>query len=211
MSSTSNTTFDIDRDQGAWAVRHAREVVTEAVEDGTKPSVPEDPDPVFGIESGAFVTLRKGGELCGCIGRPRPTQTLLEALRSAAFGAATDDPRFPPVKPRELPELTVEVSLLSPPEAIESVEPETVIVGRDGLIVERDRRSGLLLPQVPVDQGWTAKEFLAGTCRKAGLPEDCWKQSGTRVERFEAQVFEETEPAGPVQPVEDVSTGDRDE
>lgn len=203
-----STTFDVDPEQGAWAVRHARDVVEEAVAAGSRPPEPKNPDPVFEVESGAFVTLHKAEDLRGCIGRPRPTQPLLEALRSAAVGAATDDPRFPPVGTGELPEITVEVSLLSPPRALEAVEPGVVTVGQDGLIVSQGGQSGLLLPQVPVDQGWDAEAFLRATCRKAGLPEDCWDHPETRVDRFQAQVFAETEPNGPVEPITAVSTGE---
>ena len=204
----STTTFDVTPEQGTWAVRHARDVVETAVETGSRPPFPDDPDPVFEVESGAFVTLRKGEDLRGCIGRPRPTQSLLEALRSAAVEAATDDPRFPPVRTEELPEITVEVSLLTPPETLETVDPEVVTVGQDGLIVRHEGRSGLLLPQVPVDQGWDAEEFLRATCGKAGLPEDCWQRPDTMVDRFQAQVFAETEPMGTVEPKADHSRGE---
>jgi len=204
----STRPFDVSPEQGAWAVRHARDVVEDAVEAGSRPPVPEDPDPVFEVESGAFVTLHKAEALRGCIGRPRPTQPRLEALRGAAVGAATDDPRFPPVGSNELPAITVEVSLLSPPESLETVDPEVLTVGQDGLIVSQEGQSGLLLPQVPVDQGWDAAEFLRATCRKAGFPADCWERPETRVDRFQAQVFAETEPNGPVEPVAMVSTKD---
>jgi AmmeMemoRadiSam system protein A len=203
----STTTFDVSPEQGAWAVHHARDVVETTVETGSRPPAPNDPDPVFDVESGAFVTLRRDAALRGCIGRPRPTQPLLEALRSAAVGAATDDPRFPPVEPDELSAITVEVSLLSPPRPLERVDPEGVTVGQDGLIVRRDGQRGLLLPQVAVDQGWDAEAFLRATCRKAGLPEDSWERPATSVDRFRAQVFAETEPAGPVT-AEGVTGGD---
>jgi len=197
--------FDLDQSQGAWAVSHARSVVESAVQETPKPGVPADLDTVFDVERGAFVTLRKGGELRGCIGRPRPKQPAIEALRVAAIGAATDDPRFPPVTPGELNEITVEVSILTPPRELENPDPEGVTVGKDGLIVERNGRSGLLLPQVPVEQDWDANTFLEQTCRKAGLDGEYWEDPETDVRRFSAQVFTETAPNGSIEQVDQVN------
>ncbi|MFB6086281.1 MAG: TIGR00296 family protein [Halodesulfurarchaeum sp.] len=188
----------LSRTQGVWAVSHARNVVENVVERGSKPERPDSVDPVFRIERGAFVTLQKGKELRGCIGRPTPEQPALDAIREAAADAASADPRFPPVKPRELSSIRTEVSVLTPPEPLESPGPETVTVGRDGLIVSGRERSGLLLPQVPVDQGWDAETFLERTCRKAGLPADCYGDPEVSIRRFTAQIFEEREPKGEI-------------
>lgn len=188
--------------QGAWAVSYARDVVDAVVKTGQPPERPEHVDDVFEINRGAFVTLRKEGTLRGCIGRPTPEQSAIEAIREAAVDAATDDPRFPPVKDNELSSITVEVSVLTPPDTLETVEPASVSVGKDGLIVKRGGRSGLLLPQVPVDRGWDAERFLQETCRKAGLQPDCWDDSETTFHRFQAQVFEETVPYGSIKQVE---------
>ncbi|MFW6458493.1 MAG: AmmeMemoRadiSam system protein A [Halodesulfurarchaeum sp.] len=186
----------LDRSQGVWAVTHARSVVDRVVETGTKPPRPDSVDRVFQIERGAFVTLKKENQLRGCIGRPTPDQPALQAIRVAAADAATNDPRFPPVSAQELPSIRTEVSVLTPPEQLDSPHPETVTVGRDGLLVSGRGKSGLLLPQVPVDQGWDAETFLAQTCRKAGLPADCWRDSAVSIERFSAQIFEEQTPKG---------------
>ena len=194
----SGTTVTLDPSQGSWAVSHARTVVEEVVESGRKPERPTQIDPVFEIDRGAFVTLRKGGDLRGCIGRPTPEQPAIRAIRGAAVDAATDDPRFPPVRPEELSAIVTEVSVLTPPDQVEPVTPEAITVGRDGLIVSNGNRGGLLLPQVPVDQGWDAKTFLERTCRKAGLDADCWRHSGVSFERFSAQIFEEVEPQGEI-------------
>ncbi|MFB6267156.1 MAG: TIGR00296 family protein [Halodesulfurarchaeum sp.] len=190
--------------QGQWAVSFARRCVEASVRDEQLPSVPADVDPAFETERGVFVTLEKQGELRGCIGRPRPEQPAARALRTAAIGAAENDPRFPPVRPDELGEITVEVSILTPPTPLDDVDPpaypDALRIGRDGLIISRGGRSGLLLPQVPVDQGWSPTEFLAGTCRKAGLAPDAWQDPETTVERFQAKVFAESEPRGPIEP-----------
>lgn len=193
---------ELTESQGRWAVSFARRVVKSVVTTGDPPPKPTDVDPVFEIDRGAFVTLRTNGQLRGCIGRPTPEQSAIEAIRGAAVDAATNDPRFPPVSKSELSKITVEVSILTPPEEMTSVEPDAVTVGRDGLIVQRKDRSGLLLPQVPVDQSWDAETFLRQTCKKAGLQGDCWRQPETTVLRFRAQVFEETEPNGPVERVD---------
>lgn len=189
---------ELTESQGGWAVSFARQVVESVVTTGDPPPKPENVDPVFEIERGAFVTLRKNGRLRGCIGRPTPDQSAIEAIYEAAVDAATNDPRFPSVSESELSKITVEVSILTPPEELTQVEPDAVTVARDGLIVQRDDRSGLLLPQVPVDQSWDAETFLTQTCKKAGLWGDCWRHPDTTVHRFRAQVFEETEPNGPI-------------
>ena len=145
--------------------------------------------------SGAFVTIKKDGELRGCIGYPLPVKPLYEAVIETAVLAAFDDPRFPPLTEEELPTVTFEVSVLSPPVA---ARPDDVVVGKHGVIVEGYGRSGLLLPQVAVEEGWDARTFLSYTCLKAGLPPDCWKDKNVRIKVFTAEVFAESAPLGPV-------------
>jgi AmmeMemoRadiSam system protein A len=193
---------ELTESHGSWAVSFARRVVESVVKTGDPPPKPEDVDGEFEINRGAFVTLRKNGRLRGCIGRPTPEQSAIEAIREAAVEAATNDPRFPSINESELSTVTVEVSILTPPEEVTPVESETITVGQDGLIVQRNERSGLLLPQVPADQSWDAETFLTQTCRKAGLEGDSWQQPDTTVLQFRAQVFEETEPNGPIERVD---------
>lgn len=137
----------------------------------------------------AFVTLRKHGDLRGCIGHVVATLPLYRCVAEVAEAAATQDYRFDPVTPQELEQLTFEISVLTPPEVV--TDPTTIRVGRDGLIVSRGRNRGLLLPQVPEEQGWNREQFLDGTCRKAGLPAGCWRDPETRLERFQAVVWGE--------------------
>ena len=106
------------------------------------------------------------------------------------MAACSSDPRFPPLAPTELDSIDIEISLLGPTETISG--PQEIVVGRDGLIVERGRQRGVLLPQVAAEWNWDAEAFLAHTCRKAGLPPDAWRQ-GASVSRFEAEVFGEIE------------------
>jgi AmmeMemoRadiSam system protein A len=137
---------------------------------------------------GAFVTLHKAGELRGCIGHIEPTEPLGAVVPRCAVAACSSDPRFLPVTASELDALDIEISLLGPLEPIAG--PQEIVVGRDGLVVERRRRCGLLLPQVASEWGWDAESFLAHTCQKAGLSKDAW-QKGAKVWRFEAEVFGE--------------------
>ena len=140
---------------------------------------------------GAFVTLHRGGRLRGCIGRIKAAGPLARTIQEMARAAAFTDPRFPPVKLAEVPELELEISVLSPFEVIPAAEaPALIKIGTHGLYITAHGRSGLLLPQVATEQGWNVLEFLAHTCGKAGLPPDTW-QKGARIEMFSAEVFGE--------------------
>jgi len=139
--------------------------------------------------------------LRGCIGFPYPVKRLDEAIIDSAISAAVRDPRFPPLNRGELNEITVEVTVLTPPENIDSrpVErPKHIKIGQDGLMIKKGVFSGLLLPQVAVEHNFDEEEFLTQTCLKAGLPPDCWLDEDTEVYVFRGQIFEETEPYGGV-------------
>lgn len=139
--------------------------------------------------AGAFVSLhRADGELRGCIGYITSDRALPETVADAAVAAATRDTRFPPVGAAELPELVLEVSLLS---AAEPIAAEQIEVGRHGLILRKGGRSGLLLPQVPLAWGWDRATYLEQLCRKAGLPPGSWCDPEAELLGFTAQVFEE--------------------
>ena len=139
--------------------------------------------------SGAFVTIKRRGELRGCLGTLQCRGSLAEEVARCAADAASEDPRFPHVAEEELPELHIEVSVLGPLEEI-APDPAHVVVGRHGLVAEQGLRRGLLLPQVATEWGWTAEQFLRQTCVKAGLPGDAWRH-GARIYRFDAEVFGE--------------------
>jgi uncharacterized protein len=164
----------------------AREAIAAHV--GAAPAHVPGESPILVRPGGAFVTLHKDGELRGCIGHIEPTEPLGLVVRRCAVAAASRDPRFPPMAPDELDTVDLEISLLGPLEPIAG--PQDVVVGRDGLVVERGWQRGLLLPQVATEWGWDAEAFLAHTCRKAGLPSDAW-QKGAQIWRFEAEVFGE--------------------
>jgi uncharacterized protein (TIGR00296 family) len=189
-------------EDGRLAVKIAREIV-EAHVKKEKPPEFEVPD-IFKQKSGVFVTLTTypDDELRGCIGYPEPIMPIIDAIKDSAVSAASRDPRFPPVRPAELKKIKVEVSLLTPPVEICVEKPgklvDCVKVGEDGLIVQRNWAKGLLLPQVPIEWSWDAEEFLCQTCVKAGLMPDTWLQEGTKVFKFQAEVFSESKPGGEV-------------
>lgn len=147
---------------------------------------PAEKDPALGVPAGAFVSLHRRGDLRGCIGTFAADKAVVDTVREMAVAAATRDPRFSPLDPSELDDLEIEISVLSPARRARADE---VTVGRHGLLVSRDGRRGVLLPQVATDQGWTAEEFLAHTCKKAGLSADAWRDPRTVIEVFEADVF----------------------
>jgi uncharacterized protein (TIGR00296 family) len=187
--------------EGELAVRIAREALDAYVLGRAKQ--PFDVSKRFEEKSGAFVTLNQhpSGLLRGCIGYPQPFFPLVKSIEKSAEGAA-EDPRFPPLRPEELDGITVEVSILTPPVQIQAKKakelPKFVSVGLDGLSVAQGPFRGLLLPQVAVEHNWDATEFLSEACVKAGLLADAWFDSATRVYKFQAEVFAEVEPRGPV-------------
>jgi AmmeMemoRadiSam system protein B/AmmeMemoRadiSam system protein A len=147
---------------------------------------PQPENPGLHSPAGAFVTLTKQGRLRGCIGFVEPIAPLCKTVTLAAIYAATRDNRFPPVTSSELKSLEVEISVLSVPRKIS--DPNQIKVGKHGLIISLGDRRGLLLPQVPIDNGWDRQTFLRQACLKAGLPQDAWR-SGAEIRVFQAQVF----------------------
>jgi uncharacterized protein len=140
------------------------------------------------------VTLTERGALRGCIGHIAADRELDAVVREMAVAAARDDPRFAPVTREELASLALEISVLSEPTRLSApVDATRVVVGRDGLMVRRDRLVGLLLPQVAHEYDWGPEAFLSAACRKAGLPPDAWREPGTEVFTFQADVFGEAE------------------
>lgn len=199
----------VTESDGARAVAIARGALAACV----GPTPPRDPaapfrdralPPLFDEKRGVFVTLRtaEAAELRGCIGYPLPVLPLRAGIPRAAVAAAVEDPRFPPVHARELAAVTVEVSVLTSPQPVASVVPSerlaAVVVGRDGLLIEGRGTSGLLLPQVAVEQAWDPAQFLAELCRKAGLRAEMWRSSEVRLSTFQADVFAEERPEGAV-------------
>lgn len=178
---------DLGKEHQQTLLEIARRTIETGVTGGDK-VYPAFDTPIFKEKRGVFVTLHKDDNLRGCIGYPLPIKPLLEAVVDNAVSAALEDPRFPPVGPDEVDGLEIEISILSVPQEVSG--PDQVEVGRDGIIISKGFARGLLLPQVPVEQGWSRDEFLSYGCQKAGLPADEWKK-GVKIETFQASVFGE--------------------
>jgi len=164
----------------------ARRAVADAL--AGRPAAEAGTNGVLGERAGAFVSFHSGGELRGCIGYLEAGPPLGDVVPRCAVAAATDDPRFEPVRPGELDGCVIEISVLGPIAPV--TDTAGIVVGRHGLVVEDGWRRGLLLPQVAVEHHWDRDTFLARTCGKAGLPPDAWKR-GARVSLFEAEVFDD--------------------
>ena len=189
-------------EEGRFLVRLARRAIEEYLTSGNKINLPQDTPERLRLNRGAFVTLRTypDGDLRGCIGRPYPVQPLVKAVIDSAIDAAVNDPRFHPLPASSIGMITVEVSVLTEPREVTYERPlelrDKVKVGRDGIIVTWTLGSGLLLPQVPVEEKWDVDEYLSYACMKAGAQPDCWLTSRPKISTFQAVVFEEEKPRG---------------
>ena len=188
-------------EEGKKAVLFARDVIEKYVKDNSIPST--DLKGVFKEKQGAFVTIHTypDHDLRGCIGIPLPIMSLKDAIIEGAK-SATRDPRFPPLMEKELGSIIIEVTILTKPKLINVTQPQEYLkeikIGRDGLIAEQGFFKGLLLPQVPVEQGWDREEFLSHTCMKAGLMPDAWYDKNTKISKFSGQIFTEITPRGEI-------------
>ena len=192
----------MDEETGKLLVRLARKAVKTYLEE--KRLIEPEKSGSLSEKCGVFVSIYKypAKELRGCIGYPSPVYPLGEAAVRASVAAAVDDPRFPPMRLNELESTVFEVSVLTKPVEV-AVEPrnslpERVNVGVDGLVIETPYGSGLLLPQVPVEYGMDAEEFLTQLCIKAGLEPTYWLYGRMRLYKFTAEVFAEKTPMGEV-------------
>ncbi|MDO9573329.1 MAG: AmmeMemoRadiSam system protein B [Candidatus Omnitrophota bacterium] len=148
-------------------------------------------DPVLKQEMGAFVTLDKHGELRGCIGNLTANQPLYLTIRDMAVEAAVHDPRFSALTLLELKDIDIEISALSPLKRVDSAE--RIELGKHGVFLRKGYQSGVFLPQVATETGWSKEEFLNNLCaQKAGLAPDAWKDKSTELYIFEAEVFSES-------------------
>jgi AmmeMemoRadiSam system protein A len=189
--------FIITAEERELLLSDARETIA-AVLEGRQPVYRRGEDMAAAIEAGtsalakpcgAFVTLHKGKNLRGCIGRMGSPEALEKTVRRMAAESAFRDPRFPPLGPEEWARCRIEISVLSPMERC--ADPRSVKVGLHGLYLSYRGRTGVLLPQVPVEQGWNLDEYLDYICVKAGLPAGSYDQSGAELFTFTAVVFEE--------------------
>ena len=174
-------------------LRHARRAIAAKLEE--RPLEPLPSPGALAEPAAAFVTIRLGDQLRGCIGSIEDDEPLAEVVARCAADAATRDPRFPPLPLSSLSDVSLEISVLTPFCRVD--DPAEMEVGRHGVMIEQGPHRALLLPQVAGEWGWDRETFLSQTCVKAGLPADAWR-TGAVVHTFEAQVFAEaTPPFGP--------------
>ena len=185
----ADTTGMLDAGDKRVLVRLVRESITRYLTTETLP-LPRGGSPKLLREAGSFVTLRKHGNLRGCIGRLEPEGTLLRLVATLALDSAFKDPRFPPVNASELNDLEVEVSVLTPMTSVPG--PDSIVPGRDGVVLRVGDRSAVFLPQVATEQGWNRVELLDNLARKAGLPAQTWRDKAARFLVFRADVFSES-------------------
>ena len=194
-----NQEFDLTDTDGEVIVKMARNAVKKYLETNIK-VIDIEFNSKFTTKTGTFVTINKQNSLRGCIGYPLPIKKLSDAIIDAAIAAATEDPRFPVVNLDEIDQIIFEVTVLSPPTEINVENYQDYLsmikVGRDGLIIESGYKSGLLLPQVPIEYKWNVKEFLEHTCEKAGLDKHAWMDNDTKISKFEGIIFKEESPNG---------------
>ena len=165
----------------------ARETIVDYVANRTVPAIATS-SPSLSLHSGCFVTIKKQGELRGCIGNFISEQPLYLLVQEMAVSAATRDPRFYPMKKDDLADFTIDISVLSPLTRADSVEE--IQVGVHGIYIVKGSYRGVLLPQVATEYGWDRDQFLQHTCVKAGLPQDAW-EGECDIYIFSAQVFGE--------------------
>jgi hypothetical protein len=182
---------ELNKEEQKTALKIARETLEAAFEKKDYNYETEiSPYPIFRTPRGAFVTLKEHGQLRGCIGAFEPEENLAEVIKDMALSAAFRDSRFLPLAQRELDEVKIEISVLSPREKITG--PDAIEIGKDGVYLQKGSKSGTYLPQVATERGWDKETFLDSLCKeKAGLEDDCWKDSSTDLYVFTAQVFEE--------------------
>jgi hypothetical protein len=194
------TSCAIDKEEGERAMLNknqrkklleiARKSIEAYLKTGKKLELTEQ-DPVLLKEGGAFVTLREHGELRGCIGNLSAGEPLYLAVRDMAVEAAVGDPRFPSVDLSELKDIEIEISVLSPMERVDSADK--IELGKHGVMVRSSSNSGVFLPQVAIETGWSKEEFLSHLCAdKAGLSPSAWKEKTCELYIFTAEVFSET-------------------
>lgn len=186
---TEEKTEYLDEKAQKEALMIARETLRSYLKEGSIPQFSTQ-NQSLNKKLGAFVTLRKNGQLRGCIGSFEPDEPLYKVIQKMAIAAATEDLRFPPVTFEELKDIKIEISVLTPKKKIN--DWRKIKLGRDGVVIQKGNRTGTFLPQVATETGWDLEEFLSQLCfQKAGLPPDCYKDPDTTIYVFQAQVFEE--------------------
>ncbi len=179
---------DLTAQEKKELIEVARQTISLKLQHGKfEQAVPSSP--ALSRPCGAFVTLHENGDLRGCIGTFQSNRPLVNTVQEMAVSAAERDPRFPSLRPDEIESIDIEISALSPLREIKDVSE--IEVGSHGIYITRGFHTGVLLPQVATEYGWNRETFLQHTCLKAGLQPEAWKEAGTKIEIFDAQVFGE--------------------
>lgn len=198
---------ELSFEEGVYLVRLARRSVEHYLSTNKLMKVPSDVPPRLLRPGAAFVTITtfydySVRELRGCIGHVYAVKPLVKSVIEVAVEAAVGDPRFPPMEPSELDNVTFEVTVLGPLEPLPRNPRERVqgfVIGRHGLVAKRGVYQGLLLPDVPLEYLWDEETFLAETCVKAGMPPTCWLDEETEFYRFSGRVWREEKPLGGIE------------
>lgn len=187
--------FDLDNAQKNFLGRQAI-LAIESILSGSAGARPLLPGPEcaesgnglpLSRDLGSFITLNEHGGLRGCIGTIIAHEPLYLNVWNMARAAAFNDPRFPPLQASEWPAVEIDISVLDQP--TRCLDPSQIVIGRDGLILSYQGRSGVFLPQVPVEQGWDLKQYLNQLCLKAGVPRGSWEKPGAELFWYQALVF----------------------
>jgi AmmeMemoRadiSam system protein A len=187
--SSNSMDAPLNEEQQKVLIKLARDTIDLYLKSGQRIQFDSE-DERFKVKQGAFVTLRKQGDLRGCIGHIIPMEALSDTIIDMAIASSTEDPRFRRVTPNEMKDIDIEISVLSIPRRVKSADE--IEIGKHGVIVSRGMRKGVFLPQVADETGWDKVTFLQHLCAdKAGLPKDAWKDKDTEIDVFTAQVFEE--------------------
>ncbi len=189
----SHQDFDLPESDKRKLLELARSTIVSYLNHRNLPQVPEESlSSDLTRKAGAFVTLRKDGELRGCIGNFSSQSSLYQTVKEMAISAATRDTRFSPVTLREMEKINIEISVLSPMKRIASASEFRL--GKDGIYIRKENRAGTFLPQVAEETGWTKEEFLGHCSRdKAGLEWDSWKERDVELYTYQALIFSEEE------------------
>ncbi|MDP8208674.1 MAG: AmmeMemoRadiSam system protein A [Candidatus Electryonea clarkiae] len=182
---TEDSSIQLLIDDKKELLSFARENIHSAVIGDSPPPVKKMSNEQL-LKCGAFVTIKIKGKLRGCIGYIEATREMYETVADAARSAAIRDSRFSPISSKELKDISIEISLLSP---FSPISPKEVIPGVHGLWIVNNFKRGLLLPQVAEERGWDRETFLDNVCIKAGLKPGDWKNKETELHSFTAVVF----------------------
>lgn len=183
-----NPSYTLNPSDKKALLKYARKTLEQYFSSATVP-LPRDLNSSLKVKRGAFVTLNEHGDLRGCIGQMREDRPLSTVVGSMALAAAFNDTRFTPLTERELPQVEIEISVLTPFTQVKSADD--IVLGRDGVIVKKGDRQAVFLPQVATETGWSKEVFLDQLCHKAGLEAGDWKDA--ELFTFQADVFSESQ------------------